>query len=232
MRLIKLFLINKSVLKTYNKLCSYHSFYFNILFTQISGQTINFQRLNSTLANSHMPYSAYPQIEVITFNIINFDNSLDLKIGQLSTFSFVPSSQFFLCNAIVFCHVLPYKLIPFPTTVLMQPSLETSLQPYFLYFEVILKEATIMVNSMSFLLLLSLLAFAPLCLCNLNPQFYDNSCPQAQQIANSILTLYFVIQPGYAAQILRLHFRDCFVMVSPYDLPTNLVVYCTTTSHY
>ncbi|KAH1151298.1 hypothetical protein GYH30_045003 [Glycine max] len=94
----------------------------------------------------------------------------------------------------------------------MQPSLETSLQPYFLYFEVILKEATIMVNSMSFLLLLSLLAFAPLCLCNLNPQFYDNSCPQAQQIAKSILTSYFVIQPGYAAQILRLHFHDCFVM--------------------
>ncbi|RZC23509.1 Peroxidase 72 [Glycine soja] len=67
-----------------------------------------------------------------------------------------------------------------------------------------------MANSMSFLLLLSLLAFAPLCLCNPNLQFYNNSCPQAQLIVKSILTSYFVFHPGYAAQILSLHFHDYF----------------------
>lgn len=75
-----------------------------------------------------------------------------------------------------------------------------------------------MANSMSFLLLLSLLAFAPLSLCNINklkgylyPQFYDNSCPQAQEIVKSILTKYVASQPRTAASILRLHFHDCFV---------------------
>ncbi|KAL2333741.1 hypothetical protein Fmac_014954 [Flemingia macrophylla] len=74
-----------------------------------------------------------------------------------------------------------------------------------------------MANSMSFLLLLSLLAFAPLCLCNKNvggylyPQFYDYSCPQAQHIVKSILDKYVVVQPRLAASILRLHFHDCFV---------------------
>ncbi|KAG4401727.1 hypothetical protein GLYMA_02G052801v4 [Glycine max] len=89
-----------------------------------------------------------------------------------------------------------------------------------------------MANSMSFLLLLSLLAFAPLCLCNPNLQFYNNSCPQAQLIVKSILTSYFVFHPGYAAQILSLHFHDYFVMISPYDLPTRLVVLLHKTSHY
>ncbi|XP_020228337.1 peroxidase 72 [Cajanus cajan] len=74
-----------------------------------------------------------------------------------------------------------------------------------------------MANSMSFLLLLSLLAFAPLCLCHNNvegylyPQFYDYSCPQAQNIVKSILAKYVVEQPRLAASILRLHFHDCFV---------------------
>ncbi|RDX88874.1 Peroxidase 72, partial [Mucuna pruriens] len=72
-----------------------------------------------------------------------------------------------------------------------------------------------MVNSMSFLVLLCLLAFAPLCLCNeegyLYPQFYDNSCPQAQEIVKSILAKYVALQPRTAASILRLHFHDCFV---------------------
>ncbi|TKY55854.1 Peroxidase 72 [Spatholobus suberectus] len=74
-----------------------------------------------------------------------------------------------------------------------------------------------MANSMSFLLLLSLLTFAPLCLCNYNkegylyPQFYDNSCPQAQQIVKSVLAKYVAVEPRLAASILRLHFHDCFV---------------------
>ncbi|QCD81784.1 peroxidase 72-like [Vigna unguiculata] len=74
-----------------------------------------------------------------------------------------------------------------------------------------------MATSMSFFLLLSSLAFAPMCLCNyyqegkLYPQFYDYSCPQAQNIVKSILATYVQQQPRLAASILRLHFHDCFV---------------------
>ncbi|CAJ1942477.1 unnamed protein product [Sphenostylis stenocarpa] len=74
-----------------------------------------------------------------------------------------------------------------------------------------------MATSMSLFLLLSLLAFAPFCLCNfyqggyLYPQFYDYSCPQAQHIVKSTLAKYVEEQPRFAASILRLHFHDCFV---------------------
>ncbi|MED6149574.1 Peroxidase 72 [Stylosanthes scabra] len=74
-----------------------------------------------------------------------------------------------------------------------------------------------MANSVSFLLVLSLLAFAPCCLCHkklggyLYPQFYDFSCPRAQEIAKSILAKAFEKEPRIAASLLRLHFHDCFV---------------------
>ncbi|KAK7262897.1 hypothetical protein RJT34_30478 [Clitoria ternatea] len=74
-----------------------------------------------------------------------------------------------------------------------------------------------MANFISFLLLLSLLSFFPMCLCNkklggyLYPQFYDYSCPQAQQIVKSILAKAVEQEPRTAASLLRLHFHDCFV---------------------
>ncbi|XP_027347358.1 peroxidase 72-like [Abrus precatorius] len=74
-----------------------------------------------------------------------------------------------------------------------------------------------MAKSMSILMLLFLLAFAPLCLCSkmlggyLYPQFYDYSCPQAQEIVKSILTKVVAEEPRMAASLLRLHFHDCFV---------------------
>jgi peroxidase len=76
-----------------------------------------------------------------------------------------------------------------------------------------------MANSLSFLMLLSLLAFAPFCLCHkkmgsyLYPQFYDYSCPQAQNIVKSILANAVAKEPRIAASLLRLHFHDCFVKV-------------------
>nr|AFK38468.1 unknown [Lotus japonicus] len=74
-----------------------------------------------------------------------------------------------------------------------------------------------MTNSMSLLMLLSLLAFAPLCLCHkkmggyLYPQFYDYSCPQAKEIVKSIVANAVARETRTAASILRLHFHDCFV---------------------
>lgn len=72
---------------------------------------------------------------------------------------------------------------------------------------------------MTFLILFSLLAFAPFCLGNkkigsyLYPQFYDYSCPQAQNIVKSILANAVAKEPRIAASLLRLHFHDCFVKV-------------------
>ncbi|KAL6220622.1 hypothetical protein ACLB2K_008378 [Fragaria x ananassa] len=79
---------------------------------------------------------------------------------------------------------------------------------------------SIMAKSLLFLLSLSLLAFAPLCFCYTNnynhggylyPQFYDHSCPKAQQIVQSIVSKAVAREARMAASLLRLHFHDCFV---------------------
>ncbi|KAK7820563.1 peroxidase 72 [Quercus suber] len=68
----------------------------------------------------------------------------------------------------------------------------------------------------SFLLVLSLCAFAPLCFSSrtkggyLYPQFYDHSCPKAQEIVRSVLAKAVAKEARMAASILRLHFHDCF----------------------
>nr|POE58477.1 peroxidase 72 [Quercus suber] len=69
----------------------------------------------------------------------------------------------------------------------------------------------------SFLLVLSLCAFAPLCFSSktkggyLYPQFYDHSCPKVQEIVRSVLAKAVAKEARMAASILRLHFHDCFV---------------------
>ncbi|KAF5454820.1 hypothetical protein F2P56_024457 [Juglans regia] len=67
-------------------------------------------------------------------------------------------------------------------------------------------------------LVLSLFAFAPLCCFSskthggyLYPQFYDLSCPKAQQIVKSIVVKAVAKEARMAASLLRLHFHDCFV---------------------
>lgn len=74
-----------------------------------------------------------------------------------------------------------------------------------------------MAQSMSFFLVLSLLAFAPLCFCTkrmggyLYPQFYGHSCPKAQEIVKSVVAKAVAREARMAASLLRLHFHDCFV---------------------
>ncbi|KAI5684147.1 hypothetical protein M9H77_05375 [Catharanthus roseus] len=74
-----------------------------------------------------------------------------------------------------------------------------------------------MTKSMNILLLATLLAFAPLCLCSkshggyLYPQFYDRSCPKAGQIVKSIVAKAVAKEARMAASLVRLHFHDCFV---------------------
>ncbi|KAJ0040511.1 hypothetical protein Pint_28383 [Pistacia integerrima] len=74
-----------------------------------------------------------------------------------------------------------------------------------------------MAHLMSFLIAFSLIAFAPFCLCDkandghLYPQFYDHSCPKAQQIVKSVVAKAVAKETRMAASLLRLHFHDCFV---------------------
>nr|ABG49114.1 peroxidase [Dimocarpus longan] len=75
-----------------------------------------------------------------------------------------------------------------------------------------------MAQFVSFLLfVVSLIAFAPLCFSAkhnngyLFPEFYDHSCPKAQQIVKSVVAKAVAKEARMAASLLRLHFHDCFV---------------------
>ncbi|XP_052196677.1 peroxidase 72-like [Diospyros lotus] len=60
-----------------------------------------------------------------------------------------------------------------------------------------------------------LVILSPLCLAHggyLYPQFYDRSCPKAQQIVKSVVAKAVAREARMAASLLRLHFHDCFVM--------------------
>lgn len=78
---------------------------------------------------------------------------------------------------------------------------------------------TKMANSTSLFFIITLVAFAPLCFSHntnggyLYPQFYDRTCPQAQEIVKSIVAKAVAKEPRMAASLLRLHFHDCFVKV-------------------
>ncbi|CAD5173218.1 unnamed protein product [Musa acuminata subsp. malaccensis] len=69
----------------------------------------------------------------------------------------------------------------------------------------------------SFLVVLAALALSPLCFAFpyggpfLYPQFYDHSCPKAQEIVKSIVAKAVAKEARMAASLLRLHFHDCFV---------------------
>lgn len=47
----------------------------------------------------------------------------------------------------------------------------------------------------------------------LSPQFYQFSCPQANDIVMSVLEKAIAKDMRMAASLLRLHFHDCFVQV-------------------
>ncbi|KAK2990435.1 hypothetical protein RJ640_011183 [Escallonia rubra] len=74
-----------------------------------------------------------------------------------------------------------------------------------------------MAQSLSFVMVVALLAFSPLCSSQasgsayLYPQFYDRSCPKAVEIVKSVVAKAVAREARMAASLLRLHFHDCFV---------------------
>lgn len=76
-----------------------------------------------------------------------------------------------------------------------------------------------MAQLMSYFIVLSLLALAPMCFSHktqtqggyLYPQYYDHSCPHVEDIVKSVVAKAVVREPRMAASLLRLTFHDCFV---------------------
>ncbi|KAL2497722.1 Peroxidase 72 [Abeliophyllum distichum] len=72
-------------------------------------------------------------------------------------------------------------------------------------------------QSVNLLMVLTLLGFGPLCLCDVSnegylyPQFYERTCPRAQQIVKSVVAKAVAKEVRMAASLLRLQFHDCFV---------------------
>lgn len=60
------------------------------------------------------------------------------------------------------------------------------------------------------------------------PEFYDFTCPQANEIVMSVLEKAIAEDPRMAASLLRLHFHDCFVQV----YPLNPIMSCFLCVHY
>lgn len=57
------------------------------------------------------------------------------------------------------------------------------------------------------------------------PDFYQFSCPQANDIVMSVLFNAISKDPRMAASLLRLHFHDCFVQVPHYSSQSTTIFF-------
>ncbi|RZC49157.1 hypothetical protein C5167_017583 [Papaver somniferum] len=69
-------------------------------------------------------------------------------------------------------------------------------------------------TNISHLMVLSLflcLSFSPVYSFHLNPNFYEQSCPKAEEIVRSVVVKAVQKETRMTASLRRLHFHDCFV---------------------
>ena len=48
----------------------------------------------------------------------------------------------------------------------------------------------------------------------LRHNYYDKSCPCAEEVITNMMANYTSVDQGVPARIIRMHFHDCFVRVS------------------
>ena len=79
-----------------------------------------------------------------------------------------------------------------------------------------------MASQSCFVVVVAMMVFAMLATASngqlLDPHFYDRVCPAALPAIRKVVEEAVAVEPRMGASLLRLHFHDCFVNVTPVSM--------------